>query len=361
MYKRQVRVWDLESGQLLEHLLPGESEVVGAVSTDGRVVALGDGQDIRLWSVEQGHGPVLRAHASPIQNLVLNHDGRVLVSGESDGAIWVWDLAFGESGLSAQPRSTAQPILYDGSGLMSLRPDGERLALAAKGSMLDIHDLRSGELLARNEAVHPGYALHDLEYSANGELLATTSFDKTIMIWDAETLEALGPALEGHEGRVLAAAFSPDSRTLASASTDNTVRLWDLAPLLDGEGPGTAVRPVGQPLTGHSNWVRSLAFLPHGKGIVSGDSDGHTMVWDTGRARQLAGHLAQVRGLAFSPDGRTLASGGLDSDIFLWDTVTGVPVTPPLTDHPRSVYNVPYRPDGRQRASGGAGGWDWLW
>ena len=376
-------VWDLQSGQHVHRLPPQETEVAGAVSADGRVVAVaapsaGGSWDILLWDAAEGQvlGPYLRAHAAPIHNLALNGNGSVLVSGDAGGEIRVWDVlpTGGQSRAGGQPRTLAQPLTYDGSGIMVLRPDGERLAIAAKGSTLDVHDLRTGELLARNESVHPGYALHNLVYSPDGRVLVTASFDKTLILWDAETVEALGPPLEGHDGRVLASTFSPDGRTLASASTDNTVRLWDISPLLAPEGVDSGAQPTpqlalaqagaqagAQPLRGHSNWVRSVTFLPDGHSLVSGDSDGKTIVWDTGRARQLAGHQAQVRGVAFSPDGRTLVSGGLDTDIMLWGTATGERALPPLTDHPKPVYNLAYSPSGRHMASVGAGRWVILW
>ena len=52
-----------------------------------------------------------------------------------------------------------------------------------------------------------------------------------------------------------ALAFSPDGKILASSSLDGTLILWDIA----------SRQPLGPPLTGHRGWITSLAFSPDGK------------------------------------------------------------------------------------------------
>jgi WD40 repeat protein len=51
--------------------------------------------------------------------------------------------------------------------------------------------------------------------------------DKAVRIWDARTARLL-TVLQGHEGLVYSAVFSPDGTRLLTASADKTARVWEL-------------------------------------------------------------------------------------------------------------------------------------
>ena len=100
-------------------------------------------------------------------------------------------------------------------------------------------------------------SIHDMAYSPDGTLLAVAS---SIGIWlyDTATYDEVA-LLTGHTDYVYSVAFSPDGKTLASGSWDATIRLWDVA---TGDTLNT--------LTGHTHWVNSVAFSPDGKTLASG-------------------------------------------------------------------------------------------
>jgi len=62
-------------------------------------------------------------------------------------------------------------------------------------------------------------------FSPDGTLLATTSTDKTVRLWDAATGGCIR-ILTGHTDEVRGGAFSPNGTLLATTGYDRTVRLW---------------------------------------------------------------------------------------------------------------------------------------
>ncbi|MFJ1832111.1 hypothetical protein ACIOG9_47545, partial [Streptomyces sp. NPDC088178] len=78
----------------------------------------------------------------------------------------------------------------------------------------------------------------------------TGSDDETVRVWDLTTGRPVGEPLTGHTDSVCAVATGVvDGRPVAvTGSDDETVRVWDL----------TTGRPVGEPLTGHTHWVLAV-------------------------------------------------------------------------------------------------------
>ena len=83
-----------------------------------------------------------------------------------------------------------------------------------------------------------------------------------------------------HEGRVIAASFSPDGRRVLTASYDKTAQVWD----------AESGKKVGKPMH-HEAEVNAASFSPDGRWIVTASLD-TARIWDAERANRRASRCA---------------------------------------------------------------------
>jgi WD40 repeat protein len=95
-----------------------------------------------------------------------------------------------------------------------------------------------------------GDRVWQVRFSADGQLLASCSYDDTIKLWNPHTGKCLRTFV-GHEGAVTSISFSPDQQQLISGSFDQTIKIWDIH---TGECSST--------LRGHIGGVLSLLSQP---------------------------------------------------------------------------------------------------
>lgn len=169
-----LRLWDLESGQVLRTFGGDAGAVQAMAALDHRRVVCGSPDGLlRVCDVETGQAlRILEGHRGKV-SAVAAADSRRIVSGASDGMLRVWDVESGQ-------------ILQTLAG-------------------------RSGEISA---------------LAVLNTWVIASSVDGVLRAWDLETGQ-MTRVLEGHSGRVNALAIL-DRRRIVSASADRTLRLWDL-------------------------------------------------------------------------------------------------------------------------------------
>ena len=103
---------------------------------------------------------------------------------------------------------------------------------------------------------HDAPVVH-LAMSRDGRLVATTSEDRTVRVWDLESGKPVTPPL-AHDAVVLTSAFSPDGRRLITAGgtlgINGEIRIWDVG----------AARPIGQPIRSPMKTFFYAAFTAAG-------------------------------------------------------------------------------------------------
>lgn len=125
-------------------------------------------------------------------------------------------------------------------------------------------------------------------FSSDGKLLATGGHDKKVVLWHAETLKQKA-VLEEHSHLITDVRFGPSIPRIATSSFDKTVRVWDV------ENQDDTVHTF----TGHSASVMSVDFHPNKDDLIcSCDGNGEIRLWSisNGRAvRNFKGGSSQLR------------------------------------------------------------------
>ncbi|URD72015.1 Transcriptional corepressor LEUNIG [Musa troglodytarum] len=177
-------------------------------------------------------------------------------------------------------------------------------------------------------------------FSSDGKLLATGGHDKKAVLWHADTLK-LESTLEEHTLLITDVRFSPSMPRLATSSFDKTVRVWD------ADNPGYSLRTF----TGHSASVMSLDFHPSKEDLIcSCDSDGEMRYWSINNgncARVFPGGTSQMR---FQPrHGRYLAAA-TENTICILDVETQAR-RHLLQGHTKHVISICWNSSGDRLAS----------
>jgi WD40 repeat protein len=222
------------------------------ISRDGTTVALvGTDMSCQVWDLKTGRSRISIKDCTGGYRVQLSPHGNWLaaLTGPRDQSrIRVWNTENGLESLVGDPGQIA---------LWVFSPDERTLAVeySSSGSPALV-DLVSGRTSRASRRGHAG-AIQALEFSRDGKMLATGGLDRSIKLWDVDTLEDR-PTLRGLKGHALLLCFSPDGKQLASCDTDKVVTLWDI--------------PAGEPSFSlgpciHS--VKHLQFSPDGSTLVN--------------------------------------------------------------------------------------------
>lgn len=351
--------WDKTSGQ---HIYTSKNSLRThglAIGDDGKVYE-GMGRTIRIESPNQ-EGATVTAdvfydHEVVVRDVAITPDNRLLVTGDDDGIVRVWNL-------NAQ-RARRIPIMTS-SGRVTLSPDGAKLAVATfYGQFAGVYDMQTGDMLYQVEEEFPMVWL--VKFSPDGRYLLVGSInffvndtDTTLSLWDAETGDLLR-RFEGHNLRLSGVDFTSDGRYLVSTSQSfaqiGELLMWDVetGELLHRFDTEDALMAAG--ITQDGRYIMAASYFLKYVGIwdiatqemlrqrhfdthiewaqLGADSTTVLVGLDDGRFLELSldtletmrsfdGHTGTVWDIAISRDGRLMASGQSGGIAIVWDYVTG--------------------------------------
>ncbi|MGB3295557.1 MAG: NB-ARC domain-containing protein [Phormidesmis sp.] len=370
---KKIIVWDTASGCQLESLdRAGDRVRSVAISSDGQFLASGgDDAQVMLWDFKtfQFVGS-LATQQSRIWSVAFQQQGEklLLAAGGDRQTLLLWQVGAdieqtgvpagalaAQRSLAGYPQSSASSIrllrTYRGyaNGIRAIAFVGnERIVSGGDSGELSIWDT-AGDRKA-TLPLHQG-RIWSLAADSQNALIASAGNDHTIRLWDAETGQCL-TALSGHTSWVRAIAFSHGGHLLVSSGDDCTIKIWNTA-------SGFCLTTLKQ----EHHWIRAVGFNPeNARYLISGGDDQRVRRWDRrdGSWEALAQHEHRVCSVAYSPDGKMIASGSDDTTVLLWDTDKGE-VTHRFTQSELGIKAVAFSPNGQYLAAGGEDQLVYIW
>lgn len=241
-----------------------------------------------------------------------------------------------------------------------------------------------------------------IRYSPYGNILATGSFNSTVKLWDAYTLDNLS-ILHGHEERITSISWHPNAFNESSGSTtaNNTSTTYGLLATTSASttcniykvdvsrntdemdisthnnniknqsshNQSSASSSISinhtliQQLHGHQQGISSCEFHPSGRyiGTSSYDYTWHLYDVETGSELLLQdGHSKECATINFQHDGALVSTSDYAGVVLVWDLRSGQQVQS-FQGHVKKITSTCFHPNGFQIVSGGTDNTARIW
>ncbi|KAL0481146.1 transducin (beta)-like 1 [Acrasis kona] len=319
-----------------------------------------DEESVKL--IPQDQATVLKGHTHEVFICAWSPtSSSVLASGSGDSTARIWSLPPGQCGSNMTSLASSNPIVLSHSSSEMISP---------AGSSKDVTTL---------------------DWSGDGSMLATGSYDGKARIWNSEG--SLLCTLDKHKGPIFSLKWNKKGDYLLSGSVDNTAIIWDVsngevkqqfrnhtAPTLDVDWRNDVSfatcstdkmiyvcklgdqRPM-RVFQGHEDEVNAIRWDPSGNLLASCSDDFTAKIWSMKHDQCLHDfreHTKEIYTIKWSPTGQgtrysnsdvVLASASFDATIKIWDVNVGKCLYS-LIKHKDPVYSVAFSPNGEYLASG---------
>ena len=365
---KTAKVWDIATRRCLTTLSGHKEIVYGAqFSHDGKYIATGSyDTTVRLWDSRTGACvDILKGHTMYVTSPSFSPDDRLVVSGSVDNTIRIWEvpkhnLCLKELDTVKLSSAAYHPMI------------GTRIALATKYGGLIIKEGKYSFPMKGHTA-----PVNIVVFSPYGKELLSSSYDKTIKVWDANKKKCKKQIILETTANTIK--YSPDNRFFAAGMENGSICVWDATKY-----------EIKYSMMSHNTSICDIDFSSDGQRLVSLSTDGRICIWDIQTGKRincidthhkgkghiiygindnlifssqddkniyvidsesgiqrnfLAGHTARIYGLTLSEDGRYIASTSHDKTVKVWDAASGVCV---MSEQLDQFSNVAFHPNGDQ-------------
>jgi len=217
-----VQLWDVERQKRLRKMR-GHTERVNTLSWNKHILSSGstdkkiNNHDVRI---AEHLTSTFAGHEEAVCGIEWSHDGDQLASGGNDNLVQIWNKGMENPVHTFTEHQSAVKAL-------AWHPR-KRGVLATGGGSSDRHiRLWNTQLGCCNHQIDTKSQVCSLKWSSHyDELMSGHGYHRyQLSIWSYPSMTWVKD-LEGHTGRVLALAMSPDGQTVCSAGADETLRMW---------------------------------------------------------------------------------------------------------------------------------------
>ncbi|OBA21711.1 WD40 repeat-like protein [Metschnikowia bicuspidata var. bicuspidata NRRL YB-4993] len=323
----EFRLYELPEFNMIQQLSMGQNTVdTVTINKSGEWFAFGSSKAGQLLVYEwQSESYILKqqGHYDAMNAVCYSPDGSRAVTASDDGKLKVWDIHSGFCLYTFTEHTgavSAVEFAKKGQVMFSASMDGTVRAW-------DLIRFRNFRTFTASKRVQ----FNSMAVDPSGEVVVAGSEDEfEIYVWSVQTGSLLD-SLAGHEGPISCLAFGTESSVLASSSWDKTIRIWNIFSRLQ------QVEPIEV-----EHDVLALAVSPDSKHVAVSTLNGNLVFYDVEEAKQE--HILDVRRdvfsgrhledrfalknsarsknfttISYSFDGLSLIAGGNNNSICLYD------------------------------------------
>ena len=387
-----VEVWDLSTGEMATRLKIANGQGCTAkFAKDGNVLFVIDaGGELSKWTVPEFHkSTITELEGVNFSQIATSPDNNRLIAITQSGDAIVWDhfsnevvkrpsqvpskkrvaLAVAKEKLAIWQNDACQiidvPTWKEEASLaigalgnaIEFSPDTEYLATVPNRSQrVFIHRISDGEMIGELDGHR--FAVEDIAYSPDGTLIASTSRDQTIRLWNAVEFTPIA-ILRQHESWVYEISFSADGKRLFSTGRDGRICVWNLADVTS-----KSRFPIRKAKA--CEWWQSVSFSPDGRLLATTrhQERGQTSLGFDLRStatleleKTLSAQGPVKTGVRFSPVDDKVVVGDRGGNLEFFDLKNGKPIDRMVVQAGESVFPMEFTPDGKMLVVHVGKGW----
>lgn len=204
-----------------------------------------------------------------IRALDIDRSGQYFAVGTNEGEVSVWQIN-NQLGTISKIRSydlSENRIIYD----LTFSPDGQRLAFCDIKQIYEVN-WTDANAMPREIGAHGdeggSTVVWSLDYSNDGQRLASTGNDHSVRVWDLTTATQL-MKYDGHELNGRAVKHFPQNDLMASGGLDGLLKIWN----------SVEYSPETMIMGNNQGGIISLDISPSGDTIATAGRDNAFRLW----------------------------------------------------------------------------------